>query len=265
MTSTYLKNTRPAAYAYGVMDLSSPVLRSVIFDCDGVLVDSEPLHFSAFKKVLGNDGESFTEEIYKDQFLAMDDRGAFRLFYEQLGKPLSDEDLQRLMEKKTETYQSLIQSEGLLAYPAVPEFVMAVSQRYPLAVASGARRHEVEMVLESAGIRPYFEAVITSDDVQHGKPHPESYLKAVEALNATGKRTSAIRPEECLVIEDSKHGILAAHSAGMKCVAVATSYPAFELKNADLVVPSISALRVSQLEDLFQTPKPLPVAAPQNN
>ncbi len=247
------------------MDNSSPVLRAVIFDCDGVLVDSEPLHFAAFRKVLGVAAESFTEEIYKDQYLAMDDRGAFRTFYERAGTPLSDNDLKTLMDQKTLAYQALVHSEGLLAYPAVPEFVMAVSQRYPLAVASGARRHEVEMVLEAAGIRPYFEAVITSDDVQHGKPHPESYTKAVEALNATGKRPTAIRPEECLVIEDSKHGILAAHSAGMKCIAVATSYPAFELKNADLVVPSISALRVSQLEDLFQTPKPMPVPSPQNN
>lgn len=265
MTLTYLKNTRAATYPYGVMD-SGPVLRSVIFDCDGVLVDSEPLHFSAFKKVLGKAGESFTEEIYKDQYLAMDDRGAFRTFFERSGNVLSDADLKDLMDKKTAVYQELVQSEGLLPYPAVPEFVMAVSQRYPLAVASGARRHEVEMVLEAAGIRPYFEAVITSDDVEHGKPHPESYLKAIEALNASGKRPTAIRPEECLVIEDSKHGILAAHTAGMKCVAVATSYPTFELKSADLVVPSISSLRVSQLEDLFHnTPKPHPVASPQTN
>lgn len=266
MPSTYLKNTRSLAYPYNIMDNSSPVLRAVIFDCDGVLVDSEPLHFAAFKKVLGAAGASFTQEVYNDQYLAMDDRGAFRTFYEQAGKALGEDELKKLMDQKTQAYQDLVASEGLLPYPAVPEFVMAVSQRYPLAVASGARRHEVEMILETSGIRPYFEAVITSDDVVNGKPHPESYIKAVEALNASGKRPTAIRPEECLVIEDSKHGIAAAHAAGMKCIAVATSYPAFELKIADLVVPSISALRMSQLEDLFHnTPKPLPVSAPQSN
>ncbi len=265
MTSTYLKNKRKRAYPYKVMDNSSTVLRSIIFDCDGVLMDSEPLHFSAFKKVLGAAGQDMSEEVYKEQYLALDDKGAFKAFYEKAKAPLSEGKLGELMAQKTLAFQQLIQEEGILPFPAVPEFVMAVAQRYPLAVASGARRHELELVLESAGIRSYFEAIISADDVQNGKPHPESYLKAVEALNATGKRTRAIRPEECLVIEDSKQGIASAHLAGMKCIAVATSYPTFELKVADLVVPSIAALRISQLEDLFNTPKPLPLASPQNN
>jgi len=143
--------------------------------------------------------------------------------------------------------------------------VMAVAQRYPLAVASGARKHELETLLEAAGIRRYFETVISSDDVENGKPHPESYLKALSELNASGKRHHPIKPEECVVIEDSKEGIASAHSAGMKCVAVATSFPTFELRVADLVVPAIAALKISQLEDLFYAPTPLPSPAPQNN
>ena len=265
MSSTYLKNSPSKTYAYKVMDISPTVLRAVIFDCDGVLIDSEPLHFSSFKKALGEEGHSLTEEIYKEHYLALDDRGAFKRFFESAKEPLKETLLNELMEKKSQIFQELVQSEGLLAYPAVPEFVMSVAQRYPLAVASGARRHEVEMALESAGIRAYFEAIVTADDVQNGKPHPESYLRAVEALNATGKRSTAIRPAECLVIEDSKHGILSAHSAGMKCLAVATSYPPFELKMADLVVPNLASLRMSQLEDLFHSPQPLPLASPHTN
>ena len=173
--------------------------------------------------------------------------------------------LKKLMEAKTQAFQAIIQNEGLMAYPAVPELVMAVSQRYPLAVASGARRHELETVLESAGVRSFFEVVVSADDVQYGKPHPESYLKAVEGLNATGKRTTPIRPEECVVIEDSKDGIASAHAAGMKCVAVATSFPMFELAHADLVVPALASLRVSQIEDLFHSPVPMPAPAPESN
>lgn len=264
MPLTYLKNTTQGAYAYKHMEKNPTHLRAIIFDCDGVLVDSEPLHFSAFKKVLGEDSHRLTEIIYKEKYLSLDDRGAFTRFFEDIKKPLSLQDLQKLMDQKTNVYQELVASEGLLPYPAVPEFVMALSQRYPLAVASGARKHEVAMILESAGIRPYFEVMITSDDVTNGKPNPESFLKAVEGLNASGKRHTAIRPEECVVIEDSVQCIGAVHSLGMKCVAVATSYPAFELKAADLVVPSISALRVSQLEDLFQAPNPQPHLS-QNN
>lgn len=240
-------------------------MRSIIFDCDGVLIDSEPLHFIAFKKTLGEKGEELTWGLYKERYLARDDRGAFSRFYEDAGIPLSAEHLQELMNKKAALFKELVRTEGLLPFPAVPEFVMAVSQRYPLAIASGARRHEVELVLESAGIRPYFEAVVTADDVEKGKPHPESYMKALHALNVSGKRPTAIRPDECVVIEDSREGIASAHAAGMKCIAVATSYPAFELSIADLVVPNLASLRVSQLEDLFQRPAPMPAPFSQSN
>jgi beta-phosphoglucomutase-like phosphatase (HAD superfamily) len=142
---------------------------------------------------------------------------------------------------------------------------MALSQKYPLAIASGARRHELEILLEAAGIRPYFEFIVSSDDVEKGKPDPESYLKALEGLNASGKRHSFIKADESLVIEDSKEGILSAHSAGMKCVAVCTSYPSFELSMADLVVPSLASLKISQLEDLFHQAIPQPIPSHQNN
>lgn len=241
------------------------VLRAIIFDCDGVLVDSEPLHFAAFKKSLGAEGDSLSEEMYKERYLALDDRGAFQKIFEDKGTPLEPARLADLMDAKMKIYDELVRTEGLLPYPAVPEFIMAVAQRYPLAVASGSRRHELELALETAGIRPHFEAVISADDVENGKPHPESYLKALDALNRTGQRPTAIRPEECVVIEDSKQGITSAHAAGMKCIAVATSFPSFELAVADLVVPNLASLRVSQVEDLFHPPAPQPVPSPQNN
>ncbi len=265
MSTMYLQNRTGTAYPYKMKDAHSAALRAIIFDCDGVLVDSEPAHFEAFKKTLGSDATTLTEEVYKERYLAMDDRGIFTTFYQDAGRPLDSAMLQKLMDAKTQAFQAIIQNEGLMAYPAVPELVMAVSQRYPLAVASGARRHELETVLESAGVRSFFEVVVSADDVQYGKPHPESYLKAVESLNATGKRATPIKPEECVVIEDSKDGIASAHAAGMKCVAVATSFPMFELAHADLVVPALASLRVSQIEDLFHSPVPMPAPAPENN
>lgn len=265
MTIAHLKNRLTSAYPYKVMEVNPVGLRSIIFDCDGVLVDSEPLHFAAFRKALAADGAVMTEELYNEQYLALDDRGAFSKFYQAQGRPLSPEELKDFLEKKADIFQQLVETEGILPYPAVPEFVMAVSQRYPLAIASGARRHELEMVLEMAGIRPYFEAIISADDVEKGKPDPESFLKAVQSLNDSGKRTTPIKPAECAVIEDSIQGIDSAHAAGMKCIAVATSYPAFELSHADLVVPSLAALRISQVEDLFVPPTPLAVPSSQNN
>ena len=259
MTTTYLKSLRAGPYPYRARE-ANVALRAIVFDCDGVLIDSEPVHYIAFKKTLGSIGAILTEELYKERYLAMDDRGAFSKFFQDQGAPLPPEELERLMNQKAAVFEELVGTEGILPFPAVPELVMALSQRYPLAIASGARKHELEILLETAGIRPYFEAVISADDVERGKPDPESYLRAIDALNASGKRPTAIRPEECVVIEDSKEGVTSAHGAGMKCVAVATSYPAFELSRADLVVPTVAALRISQIEDLFHPPTPLPVA-----
>jgi HAD superfamily hydrolase (TIGR01509 family) len=237
-------------------------LRAIIFDLDGVLLDSEPLHFSAFKKSLGDMGDKMTQELYTDRYLALDDRGAFTRFYTDHKLPLSKDLLTDLMDKKAKLFDELVHTEGILPYPAVPEFVMAAAQRYPIALATGSRRHEAEFLLETAGIRPHFQAIVSADDVERGKPDPESFLKALAALNADGKRPTAIKPEECAVIEDSKHGIASAHSAGMKCVAVSTSHPAFELAGADLVVSSLASLKMSQIEDLFATPLPQPVPMP---
>lgn len=263
--NTHLKNRTVGAYPYKVKEANSMALRAIIFDCDGVLVDSEPVHFSAFRKTLAAHGGTLSLETYKERYLALDDRGLFTRYFQDQGKPLNPEQLKDLIEQKGAAFQELIQTEGVLAFPAVPEFVMAAAQRYPLAIASGARKHDLEIVLESAGIRPYFETIVSADDVEHGKPNPESYLKAVESLNGSGKRNSSIRPEECAVIEDSREGIASAHSAGMKCIAVATSYPTFELSHADLVVPALASLRMSQVEDLFMPPPLLAVPAPQNN
>ncbi len=265
MTTVHLKKPHAGPYPYRSKEATAMALRAIIFDCDGVLLDSEPLHFTALKKVLGERSQALTEELYKERYLTLDDRGCFSLFYKDHNLPLSHDELARLLEEKTQVFQDLIATEGVLPFPAVPEFVMALSQRYPLAVASGARKHELEMLLEAAGIRPYFEHVISADDVTKGKPDPESYLKAIEAMNASGKRPTPIRPAECVVIEDSREAIAPIHNAGMKCIAVATSYPTFVLSGADLVVPSVSALRISQVEDLFHAPIPMPAPSPQAN
>jgi beta-phosphoglucomutase len=118
-------------------------------------------------------------------------------------------------------------------------------------MASGALKDEVLLMLDTAGIRHYFDAVVAAEDVTNGKPAPDAYLKALEELNKKypGKN---LQPQECLVVEDSKHGVVSAHAAGMKCVAVCSSYGPDELSAADKVVPVLTAVRVSDLEALFK-------------
>lgn len=231
-------------------------LRAIIFDCDGVLVDSEPLHLKAFQEVLKSEGIDVDRQDYVEKYLALDDKTCFQTIFKERGRELTPEHLDSLMKRKASAYARATR-EGLLVFPGVPEFVMAASQHYALAVASGALRQEVEQALEAAGIRAYFEAIVTANDVTNGKPDPEPYLAALERLNASGKRPR-ISPQECVVIEDARHGVMAAHSAGMKCVAISTSHPVYELSAADLVVPEIASLKLVQIEDLFQVRAPLP-------
>lgn len=225
------------------------MLKALIFDCDGVIADSEHLHFSLFQKVLAEAGIPLTQREYVEKYLAMDDRGCFDAVFIAHGKPLAPEARDRLIAEKTALYQKTA-AHNLVILPGVVEFVMAVSQKYPLAMASGALREEVMMMIEAAGIRHYFDAVVAAEDVKNGKPAPDAYLKALDELNKKHPKKN-IHANECLVVEDSKHGLLSAHAAGMKVVAVTTTYPADELSAADKVAPVLTALRLKELEALF--------------
>lgn len=226
------------------------MLKAVLFDCDGVIADSEHLHFSLFQKILKEMGIPLTQKEYLDSYLAMDDRGCFQAVFKKAGRAVSEPELRDLIERKTRLYQKTA-AEKLVILPGVVEFVMAVSQKYPLALASGALKAEVLMMLDTAGIRHYFDAVVAAEDVTRGKPAPDAYLKALEELNKKYPGRD-LRPPECLVVEDSKHGIASAHAAGMKCVAVVTSYKPEELADADRVVPVLTAVRLPDLEALFR-------------
>lgn len=226
------------------------MLKALIFDCDGVIADSEHLHFSLFQKVLAEVGIALTQAEYVEKYLAMDDRGCFEAVFKANGKALSEEERARLIAQKTALYKKTA-AQNLVILPGVVEFVMAVSQKYPLAMASGALKEEVLLMIEAAGIRHYFDAVVAAEDVKNGKPAPDAYLKALEELNKKhpGKN---IQPSECLVVEDSIHGLMSAHAAGMKVVGVTTTYSAKELAAADRVVPVLTALRLKDLEGLFK-------------
>lgn len=226
------------------------MLKTIIFDCDGVIADSEPIHFALFRRVLReNLGMDLTESEYKEKYLAMDDRGCFTAAARDRGRELTGRELSEAIAKKTALFKAEAQA-NLVILPGVVEFIMAASQKYPLAVASGALRDEVMLVLEAAGVRTCFDVIVAAEDVARGKPAPDAYLKALEGLNLV-RPGREIGPSECLVIEDSFHGVASAKSAGMKCVAVCTSYPPEALTAADRVVPVLTAFRVSDAASLF--------------
>jgi beta-phosphoglucomutase len=218
------------------------MLRAIIFDFNGVIIDDEPLHLELFRRVLAEEGLTLTDEDYHDKYLGYDDRGCFIAALTDAGRaPLAANTafINELIERKAAYYRRAI-DERYLLFPGVVEYIERAAARFPLAIASGALRHEIELVLARGGIRDCFRAIIAAEDVSECKPHPEGYLKALAALNARRHARELIRAGECLVIEDSVAGIEAAQRAGMRCLAVTNSYRADNLKAADWVVSSLS-------------------------
>ena len=219
------------------------MLRAIIFDCDGVIADTEPLHFAALQRVLAEEGFKLTEEDYYQNYLAFDDRGCFRKAFSNL----TTERLAELIDRKASYIEPAMRAH-LRLFPGAADFIRRAARAYPLVVASGALRREIEMVLEAGGVRDCFLAIVSAEDVARGKPDPESFLKAHAILNAHAD--IPISPAECLVIEDSLHGVEAARLASMPVLAVTNSYPKDQLLQADLVVESLDGLSLDPLQAL---------------
>ncbi|HZR47172.1 MAG TPA: HAD family phosphatase [Candidatus Manganitrophaceae bacterium] len=227
------------------------MLKAIIFDCDGVIVDSEPHHMKALQMVLAEEGISLSKEEYYQRYLAMDDKGCFETALADHRRPINNAILKKLIIRKMALYRTLSQQE-LYLYPGVVEFVNKAKGNYRLAIASGAFRGEIKFALDKGGMRAAFPVIVSAQDVKNGKPHPEAFLAALEKLNALPPPISPILPSECVVIEDSLHGVEAARGAGMRCLAVTNSYPEDRLRGkADRIVKSLAEIEPKELEALL--------------
>jgi HAD superfamily hydrolase (TIGR01509 family) len=221
-------------------------MRAVLFDFDGVLVDSEPLHFRAMREALVAEGFTIDEEEYWRHLLAHDDRGAIRIALERHGVPYDGSRIEAVTRRKAEAFEAGLAEVAF--FPGVVDLVRSLQREVPLAIASGARRVEIEAILHAGGLRDAFTAVVGIDDVSRSKPNPEPYLAAMARLDG---RAPGLQPAQCLVIEDSCTGIAAGLAAGMKVLAVTNSYPAAKLAAAHRVVASLAGLDTARLRQLF--------------
>ncbi|MBI3060491.1 MAG: HAD-IA family hydrolase [Deltaproteobacteria bacterium] len=157
--------------------------------------------------------------------------------------------LAELVRRKARHYRETI-GKRMVVFPGVKQLVPELSSRFPLAIASGALRGEIDLILQSIGLNTYFQVIISAEDVREGKPEPEIFLTALRALNQRNPGGHPILPTECLVIEDSREGVLGARRAGIKCLAVTNSHPAEELREANAVVKSLEDVTIPFLEGL---------------
>ena len=227
------------------------MLRAVIFDFDGVIADAEPVHLKAFQAVLSEEGINLSKKDYYDKYLALDDKTCFAAILKDRRKDFDMSLIHDLMVRKSKYYDRFIR-ENLVIFPGVIDFVKKLHGKYPLSIGSGALRHEVESILECIGIRKEFSIIVSADEIERCKPAPDVFLKVLELVNEfNSPKSEIIYPYECLVIEDSIAGIKAAHSAGMKCLAITNSYPAERLSVADMIVKSLEEVEIEDIEKLF--------------
>jgi beta-phosphoglucomutase len=207
---------------------------AVLFDFDGVIVNSEPLHFDAFQQTLVKEHIQLSEEEYFRELVGFDDRGAFAFVFKRHGRELDPKTFLRVMTRKSEIMMDLIYQRRYAALGGVEEFVRALWRHYPLAIVSGALREEIEAMLEGVALRDCFPTIVAAEDVTVGKPDPQGYLMAVQLLRErSGKKIEA---KNCLIVEDAPSVIRAARAVGFKILAVATSHPLERLGDADYAV-----------------------------
>jgi HAD superfamily hydrolase (TIGR01509 family) len=221
-------------------------MRAAIFDFDGVIVDSERLHFQAMREALLLEHVAIDMQAYADHYLAYDDHNAIRLALERHGQPADRARVHALAARKAELFEALMPSIPFL--PGARELVRALAREVPLAIASGARTSEIDRMLQAGGVRDAFTAIVGADDVRNFKPHPEPYLTALQQVSL---RAPGLRGADCIAFEDSMPGIAAALAAGMKVVAVTNTYPAAKLSAAHRVVPSLLGVTPESLRSLF--------------
>jgi len=227
-------------------------LRGVIFDLDGVLAISEPLLAEAAIALFAEKGHPMTADDFKP-FIGMGEDRYLGGAAEHRGIEL---DLERDKARLYEIYEEVIRGR-LKPLPGAVEFVGKLAAQYPLAIASGSFRVEIEHLLGKIGLREAFQVLVTADDVEHSKPEPDAFLKALNRLRqlpelGADAGQAALDPANCLVIEDAPAGVRAAHAAGMKCLALAHTRPLVELRHADWARRDFGEVDLEEIARAFQ-------------
>ena len=222
------------------------MLRAIVFDFDGVIANSEPLHYRAFREVLAVSGAELSEQDYYGHYLGYDDVGVFKAVAVDRGLVWNLERVTELVSLKAARLEALERDLSML-FPGAEAAIRRAADTVPVAIASGALGSEIRRVLDRARLTDCFAAIVAAEDTPVGKPAPEPYLRAVALLSDA--LSSPLNAADVVAIEDSPWGLQSARGAGLRTVAVAHTYDAGAL-DADLVIPSLDELDVKALERL---------------
>jgi beta-phosphoglucomutase len=219
--------------------MESKQVFGVIFDMDGVLVDSRKPHFESWRQVAREFGRDMTEAEFADTF-GRTNRDIVHFLW---GKSVSDDEIQKIGTRKEAVYRDII-TKNIPAVPGLHQLLPSLCQAgAKLAVGSSGPIENVNLVLDGLGIREHFSAIVSSADVTEGKPNPQVFLTAAKKLG--------FEPKRCVVIEDAPAGIEAGHRGGMKVIALTTSYSPDKISNADKLCCDLTEVNVELISSLI--------------
>jgi len=213
--------------------------KAIIWDMDGVIADTGPYHLKAWQKVFQKRGVNFSEEDFKHNFGQRNDT----IIRNTLGEPLPQSEVDAIAREKEKTYRKLVR-QNVKPLPGAIKLIKSLSEHgFKIALASSAPIENIRLVTQSLDIGNYLQVIVSGRDVTEGKPSPQGFLLAAQKLG--------VEPRQCVVIEDAIAGVAACKRAGARCIAVTNTHPRESLREADLIVDTLEAVNINDLEELL--------------
>ena len=219
------------------------MVRAIVFDFDGVIANSEPLHFRGYRDVLAEQGVALSEPDYYARYLGFDDVGAFEAIGRDCGVVWTPAQIADLVSRKAVRLEELERDVSVL-FPGAADAIRRAAAAMPIAIASGARGEEIRRVLVRENLLACFTAIVAAEDTAVSKPAPDPYLRALTLL--TPACGGVLRAADCVAIEDSHWGLESARAAGLRTVAVTNTYAANQL-TADVIISSLEAMDLDRM------------------
>jgi beta-phosphoglucomutase family hydrolase len=217
--------------------------QAVLWDMDGVIVDSAVYHMRSWQLTFEQTGITFTDDNFKHVFGLRNDE----IIRSILGKDFTQERFEAIARAKEEAFRKLIK-DNVKALPGVLKLLSDINATgFQQVLVSSTPLENIDLIIDKLGIRQYFQQIISGYDVTEGKPSPQGYLLAAQRLG--------VNPENCIVIEDAVAGVQAAKKGGIKCIAVTNTHPAESLIAADLIVSSLEQVNVAVVGKLLAVDK----------